>query len=137
MGAFLEPFGIFIATFVVWAYSTSVQFARQQGEATAQATTNAEGSGISLTSQFSPATTPTVTLDAHPDEDPEPSFLDLDRPCDDEVVQTYVRLGHKMSDTFQEWETSATRVRQTNFCGRASKYLSGKRREILRKPRRS
>jgi hypothetical protein len=31
------------------------------------------------------------------DEDPEPSFLHLDRPLDDELVQTYVRLGHKMS----------------------------------------
>jgi hypothetical protein len=31
------------------------------------------------------------------DEEPEPSFLHLDRPLDDELVQTYVRMGHKMS----------------------------------------
>jgi hypothetical protein len=28
---------------------------------------------------------------------PEPSFLHLDRPIDDELVQTFVRSGHKMS----------------------------------------
>ncbi|KAJ4288479.1 hypothetical protein N0V90_011715 [Kalmusia sp. IMI 367209] len=31
------------------------------------------------------------------DENPEPSFLHLDRPLDDELVQTYVRVGNKMS----------------------------------------
>jgi hypothetical protein len=31
------------------------------------------------------------------DEDPEPLFLHLDRPLDDELVQTYVRMGNKMS----------------------------------------
>ena len=31
------------------------------------------------------------------EEEPEPSFLHLDRPLDDELVQTFVRLGHKMS----------------------------------------
>ena len=28
---------------------------------------------------------------------PEPLFIHLDRPIDDELVQTFVRLGHKMS----------------------------------------
>lgn len=31
------------------------------------------------------------------EEEPEPSFLHLDRPLDDELVQIFVRLGHKMS----------------------------------------
>jgi hypothetical protein len=31
------------------------------------------------------------------ESDPEPSFIHLDRPCDDELVQIYVRLGHKTS----------------------------------------
>jgi hypothetical protein len=31
------------------------------------------------------------------DDDPEPRFLHLDRPIDDELVQTFVRAGHKMT----------------------------------------
>ncbi len=29
------------------------------------------------------------------DSDPEPMFIHLDRPCDDEMVQTFVRIGHQ------------------------------------------
>ncbi|CAH0017116.1 unnamed protein product [Clonostachys rhizophaga] len=85
-GSFLEPFGILIATLVVWAYSTSVNLARQQPQAFNPESSNENDNASSQRS--------------HPadlEEDPEPTFLHLDRPCDDEMVQLYVRLGHKMS----------------------------------------
>uniref|UniRef100_A0A8H7N4F5 Uncharacterized protein n=1 Tax=Bionectria ochroleuca TaxID=29856 RepID=A0A8H7N4F5_BIOOC len=85
-GSFLEPFAILIATLVVWAYSTSVNLARQQPQAFNPESSNENGNASSQRS--------------HPadlEEDPEPTFLHLDRPCDDEMVQLYVRLGHKMS----------------------------------------
>ncbi|KAH7414398.1 hypothetical protein DE146DRAFT_640194 [Phaeosphaeria sp. MPI-PUGE-AT-0046c] len=64
----LEPFAIYIATLVLWAFCVSMQLPE-----VAQA------------------------IASESDETPEPSFLHIDRPLDDELVQTYVRLGHKMS----------------------------------------
>lgn len=64
----LEPYAIYIATLVLWAFCVSMQL-----HEVAQA------------------------IASESDETPEPSFLHLDRPLDDELVQTYVRLGHKMS----------------------------------------
>lgn len=85
-GSFLEPFGILIATLVVWAYSTSVNLARQQPQAFNPENSNENDNASSQRSHR-----------ADLEEDPEPTFLHLDRPCDDEMVQLYVRLGHKMS----------------------------------------
>lgn len=64
----LEPYAIYMATLVLWAFCISMQL-------------------------------PEV-IDAIPQDtetDPEPQFLHLDRPLDDELVQTFVRVGHKMS----------------------------------------
>ncbi|KAK1914027.1 hypothetical protein P3342_007273 [Pyrenophora teres f. teres] len=36
-------------------------------------------------------------IDPESQDAPDPSFLHLDRPLDDELVQTYVQVGHKMS----------------------------------------
>ncbi|KAH9880550.1 hypothetical protein IAQ61_000843 [Plenodomus lingam] len=66
--SFLEPYAIFTATLVLWAFCLSTQL---------------------------PEISQAVVAES--DETPEPSFLHLDRPLDDELVQTYVRLGHKMS----------------------------------------
>ncbi|KAH9863973.1 hypothetical protein J1614_009906 [Plenodomus biglobosus] len=67
-GSLLEPYAIFIATLVLWAFCITMQIA-----------------------EVVQAVVP------ESDETPEPSFLHLDRPLDDELVQTYVRLGHTMS----------------------------------------
>jgi hypothetical protein len=64
----LEPYAIYIATLVLWAFCTSMQ----------------------LPEVFDTISQDTMT-------DPEPQFLHLDRPLDDELVQTFVRAGHKMS----------------------------------------
>jgi hypothetical protein len=82
--SFLEPFSIYIATLVVWTYSVTIQSVRSQTGHATRATDVHLGSGDNITTHGSP-------------EDPEPSFIHLDRPCDDEMVQTYVRLGDKMS----------------------------------------
>ncbi|KAK1624807.1 hypothetical protein BDP81DRAFT_329569 [Colletotrichum phormii] len=83
---FLESFGIFTATLVVWAYSTMMLFMRRH-----------QNSGSHLTNGGSGQQGSPMEAVAEVEEDPEPSFLHLDRPCDDEMVQTYVRLGHKMA----------------------------------------
>jgi predicted membrane protein len=64
----LEPYAIYLATLVLWAFCTSMQL---------------------------PEVINAVAQDC--DDDPEPRFLHLDRPIDDELVQTFVRAGHKMS----------------------------------------
>jgi hypothetical protein len=64
----LEPYAIFIATLVLWAFSASLQLP-EVVEAVSESCENT----------------------------PEPSFLHLDRPIDDELVQTFVRVGHKVS----------------------------------------
>ncbi|KAJ0308679.1 hypothetical protein COL516b_003223 [Colletotrichum fioriniae] len=86
VGNFLEPFGIFAATLVVWAYSTMMLFMRRHQNPSSHLASDGPGQ------QDSP-----MEAVAEVEEDPEPSFLHLDRPCDDEMVQTYVRLGHKMA----------------------------------------
>lgn len=64
----LEPYAIYIATLVLWAFCISMQL---------------------------PEVAQAITSES--DEAPEPAFLHLDRPLDDELVQMYVRLGHRMS----------------------------------------
>ncbi|KAH6695459.1 hypothetical protein F5X68DRAFT_127651 [Plectosphaerella plurivora] len=80
--SFLEPFSIYIATLVIWTYSTTMQSVRRQTGPATRATDVRSGDDGSA--HGSP-------------QDPEPSFIHLDRPCDDEMVQTYVRFGDKMS----------------------------------------
>ncbi|KAH7073795.1 hypothetical protein BKA63DRAFT_40654 [Paraphoma chrysanthemicola] len=64
----LEPFAIYIATLILWAFCLSMQL---------------------------PEVVEAVDQDG--EEIPEPSFLHLDRPLDDELVQTFVRAGHKVA----------------------------------------
>jgi hypothetical protein len=64
----LEPYAIYLATLVLWAFCTSMQL---------------------------PEVLDAIAQDC--ESDPEPRFLHLDRPLDDELVQTFVRVGHKMS----------------------------------------
>ncbi|KAH7345995.1 hypothetical protein BKA66DRAFT_324502 [Pyrenochaeta sp. MPI-SDFR-AT-0127] len=64
----LEPYAIYIATLVLWAFCVCMQL---------------------------PEVVEAIAHDQH--NEPEPPFLHLDRPLDDELVQTFVRVGHKMS----------------------------------------
>jgi hypothetical protein len=64
----LEPYAIYIATLVLWAYSSCLNLP--------------EVVGATNTSS---------------EQDVDPSFLHLDRPIDDELVQAFVREGNKMA----------------------------------------
>ncbi|KAK4062783.1 transcriptional regulator family: C2H2 zinc finger and Fungal Specific TF [Trichoderma aggressivum f. europaeum] len=90
--SFLEPFTIYMATLVIWAYSVSVQFARQQEES--QAAPSMEGPEartVAAACQQPATSTQDEGLYS------ELPFFFIDRPCDDEMVQMYLRFGNKMS----------------------------------------
>ncbi|KAJ5720311.1 uncharacterized protein N7483_008245 [Penicillium malachiteum] len=75
----IEPFSIYIAVLLLWAYSASTCAVN-------------DSSGPMGADQASRGDC--VDLD---DSDDEPLWLRLDRPLDDELVQTYIRVGNKMS----------------------------------------
>ncbi|CAA9961592.1 Fungal trans domain containing protein [Pyrenophora teres f. maculata] len=67
-GSPLEPYAVYIATLILWAFCACMKV---PGAVEA--------------------------IDPESQDAPDPSFLHLDRPLDDELVQTYVQVGHKMS----------------------------------------
>ncbi|KAF9878183.1 glycosyl hydrolase family 31 [Colletotrichum karsti] len=98
---FLEPFSIFAATLVVWSYSTMMTFLKKN-KRTGQEQANDRSTSPYISNDRAPTgASPLEAIGDTPlaetEEEPEPVFLHLDRPCDDEMVQTYVRLGHKMA----------------------------------------
>lgn len=93
--SFLEPFAIYMATLITWAYSVSVQFARQQEEF--QAAPSMEGP-LSPEARTVAAACQQPTSSTQDEElCSELPFFFIDRPCDDEMVQMYLRFGNKMS----------------------------------------
>ena len=77
---FYESDFVLYATLCLWAYATSTQNSSTSSSATS-------------TSQ--PATEET-TDDANSVEEADLKFAQIDRPCDDELVQLFVRKGDKM-----------------------------------------
>jgi hypothetical protein len=77
--AFYEVTAVYLATLCLWAYSSygAVIAPESSCEVRQAETTRMEGTSRS------PSATP----------DPEPTFIRLDRPCDDEIVQMFVRIG--------------------------------------------
>ncbi|KAL6820065.1 fungal-specific transcription factor domain-containing protein [Trichoderma camerunense] len=96
--SFLEPFAIYMATLIVWAYSVSVQFARQQEEFQAAPSMDGPLSPEARTVAAA-CQQPRQPIASTQDEDlcSELPFFFIDRPCDDEMVQMYLRFGNKMS----------------------------------------
>ncbi|KAJ5697636.1 hypothetical protein N7488_011320 [Penicillium malachiteum] len=68
--AFHEPMAVFLAVLTLWAYGS------YHTHAPTEQSPNAAGSRLNSAQ--------------------EPSFIHLDRPCDDELVQLFVREGHSM-----------------------------------------
>ncbi|KAL2849028.1 hypothetical protein BJX68DRAFT_267372 [Aspergillus pseudodeflectus] len=96
--SFLEPFAVYTATLVIWAYSTSVQrvSGKPGGDNVALDGLRSENT-IMRQGQQRPLDA-SETLDSDESQgETEPTVIQLDRPCDDEIVQAYVCLGHKMS----------------------------------------
>jgi hypothetical protein len=91
----VEPFAIYIATLLLWAYSLSVKTVKGQGNTTHQNTrcsyppsTDQMAGDASLADEDNAATD---------QSDAEPRLIYLDRPLDDELVQMYIRVGNKVS----------------------------------------
>lgn len=92
--SFLEPFTIYIATLIIWAYSISVRFAKQQEEL--QVAASMEGPPSPETCAV-PTSCQQSTTPQDEELCSELSFFYIDRPCDDEMVQMYLRYGEKLS----------------------------------------
>ncbi|KAF3000479.1 hypothetical protein E8E14_002499 [Neopestalotiopsis sp. 37M] len=90
---FLEPYAIYIATLVLWAYSTALQFCQSRGSELQIFNNN-----VSLAASNTPGSNPSpqAYTDAT-DQDVLSVVVYLDRPIDDELVQTYIRWGSKMT----------------------------------------
>jgi hypothetical protein len=85
----MEPYAVYIATLILWAFSASAQFIGVEAIASYAAC------------QSPPVVTTSPSERTHvstaSDDNNDPSFLHLDRPLDDELVQIFVQSGYKMS----------------------------------------
>lgn len=105
--SFFEPFAVYIATLITWAYSQCHQPPEQDDQNPCGDTHGF----ISANGGHEAATSVAVTSEASSDGNssfdragstsPEPSLIQLDRPCDDEIVQAFVRRGFEMSAYMQ------------------------------------
>ncbi|KAF5978316.1 transcription factor ZMS1 [Fusarium coicis] len=89
---FIEPHAIYLAILSIWAYSvfnTPRNESQQQRGGEVSRSVPASGDRESQGS--------VGNNEEESEEEPEPTFIHLDRPCDDEMVQVYIRLGHKMA----------------------------------------
>ncbi|RBR18436.1 hypothetical protein FVER53590_01849 [Fusarium verticillioides] len=88
---FIEPHAIYLATLSIWAYSVfntpRTESQQQRGEVSRSVPASGDRE-----SQGSVGNN-----EVESEEEPDPTFIHLDRPCDDEMVQVYIRLGHKMA----------------------------------------
>ncbi|KFY12457.1 hypothetical protein V492_03862 [Pseudogymnoascus sp. VKM F-4246] len=96
---FIEPFAVYISTLVIWAYSVSTQLSKRQEQYRSIITASQRnGTDTTTYDTSNPPETPRSSAAlSDEDSDPDPSFIHLDRPCDDESVQMYMRLGHKVT----------------------------------------
>lgn len=91
----LEPFAIYLATLVLWAYSAITQVCTQlRPSKTHKETCDSHGvDQDTLERQSSSFCSPVAERNAITDT----PFIYLDRPCDDEMVQNFVREGQLMT----------------------------------------
>lgn len=96
--SFIEPFAVYISTLVIWAYSVSTQLSKEQEKSRSiNMASQQNGTDTTMYGTSDLLEIPrTSTARSDEDSDPDPSFIHLDRPCDDESVQMYMRLGHKV-----------------------------------------
>ena len=125
-GAIIEPFANYLATLVLWTYSTSISAAKPLANSSPSSMTyksqeidniqDSRGNEDSRHNQDGYIRTRQPTSEEHissdycnfslPDrqissmlerlESHETSLIQLDRPCDDELVQLFVRSGERM-----------------------------------------
>ncbi|EKG17521.1 Transcription factor fungi [Macrophomina phaseolina MS6] len=89
--AFYEPSAVYLATLAMWAYASYTALATK-----ALAHTRRPGSSRSGSPSPSPPDGISPSLQSNTDSmlGDDPTFIRLDRPNDDEMVQLYVRNGH-------------------------------------------
>ncbi|KAF2994690.1 hypothetical protein E8E13_002340 [Curvularia kusanoi] len=92
--AFYEPMAVFLATLTIWAYSSYTS------RSTESAPDSPDSADISIENGSSDRPSRNIShnndnFGATDDEDaePAPTFIHLDRPNDDEMVQAFVRFG--------------------------------------------
>lgn len=110
-GSTIEPFAIYLATLVIWAYGfvnsglQREELQRQAERASGSMVTTAEKPLEAPMQESSPSNYPVpISQLSNPTRQldqlslaVEPSFLHLDRPIDDELVQLFVKEGNKMT----------------------------------------
>lgn len=93
--SFIEPFGVYISTLLLWAYSLSSQTVRAQCSMTHQNESHNHQPSLNENTSINSLTGEDY---AGTDEsDAEPRLIYLDRPLDDELVQMYICMGNKVS----------------------------------------
>lgn len=106
--AFYEPLSVFMATLTLWAYSSYTARAlprsrspqdAEYGRGRSESLSAEHSPSIFLDSQGVVGSSTTMShpeppdLPTSPDDLPNPAFIRLDRPNDDEMVQLFVRSG--------------------------------------------
>ncbi|KAK6222882.1 hypothetical protein LQW54_000692 [Pestalotiopsis sp. IQ-011] len=96
---FLEPYAIYVAALVLWAYSIALEFCQSRGHVGEPVVTsnNTESPNMGNTPASNPTPQPFPEAWDQATTDAMSVVVYLDRPIDDELVQTYIRWGHKMT----------------------------------------
>ncbi|KAH8799150.1 hypothetical protein F5884DRAFT_135797 [Xylogone sp. PMI_703] len=106
----IEPFAVYLASLVLWAYATFPPQPDKQREMTqdhgrqaavnqpnSSSLENPTSSSLTLVDPISARSSSVRLTPSEQVNFPDPPFIQLDRPCDDELVQTFVRHGDHMT----------------------------------------
>ncbi|KAH8679106.1 hypothetical protein BGZ60DRAFT_257070 [Tricladium varicosporioides] len=95
----LEPFAVLLSTLVIWAYATSSQAVNQQARQASEVDGAATRNQIDIRGLVvdSNGTVDQDVNSATEDFLIDSPYINLDRLCDDELIQTFVRHGTKMT----------------------------------------
>jgi hypothetical protein len=91
----LEPFAVYMATLVIWAYSVvlvSTKLSNRPGQASDPDLVLGQASNAPHSLDI-----PAQPGNSSNEVEIEPSLIYVDRPCDDEMVQNFARMGNKMT----------------------------------------
>lgn len=101
-GSFSEPFAVFVSTLAIWftgCFQPSLQASlleNKQRLAEQRRAASQNDSAAERNADGDPGGSSNAEDDEEPEDDTSPTSILLDRPCDDEIVQVFVRRGHNM-----------------------------------------
>lgn len=93
-GHFYEPFSIYLASLTIWVYGAFLPQVR--GNLLRIKQMNAAGKAQRQPESENERPRLSESSSEEDEDDLTPNNILLDRPCDDEIVQTFVRRGHTM-----------------------------------------